>query len=75
MKGRRSKQRWSNLSAGQQATVAGAAIIQVSLLVAALRDLRRRPSAEINGNKAMWTATSFVNLVGPLAYFTFGRKR
>lgn len=73
--GRRSKQRWSDVSTGRQAAVAGAAVVQLSLLVAALRDLRRRPSADVNGSKAMWAAVSFVNFVGPLAYFAFGRKR
>jgi hypothetical protein len=50
-------------------------MLQVGLLVAALGDLRRRPSAEVNGSKAIWAAVSFVNFLGPLAYFAFGRKR
>jgi hypothetical protein len=34
-----------------------------------------RPSDQLRGSKATWTAESFVNFVGPLAYFAFGRKR
>ena len=49
--------------------------VQISLLVAALADLRRRPADQLRGTKAMWTAVSFVNFVGPLAYFAFGRRR
>ena len=34
------------------------------------------PQAEqINGRKPMWVALAFVNTIGPLAYFVFGRKR
>lgn len=73
--GRRSKKRWSDLSTEQRAAVVGAAVVQVGLLAAALTDLRRRPSAQVNGSKAMWAALSFVNFVGPLAYFAFGRRR
>lgn len=48
--------------------------MQVSLLVAALADLRRRADEEVKGPKALWTAVAFVNWVGPLAYFVFGRR-
>jgi hypothetical protein len=71
---RTSKKRWSDLSAGQRAAVVAAGVVQVGLLGAALTDLRRRPSAQVNGRKAMWVAVSFVNFVGPLAYFAFGRR-
>jgi len=73
--GRTSKQRWSDLSTKQRAATVSAVVVQVGLLGAALGDLRRRPSAQVNGSKAMWTALSFVNFVGPLAYFAFGRRR
>jgi hypothetical protein len=73
--GRRMKRRWSDLSTQQRATVVVAATVQVGLLAAALTDLRRRPSAQVNGSEAIWAALSFVNFVGPLAYFAFGRRR
>jgi hypothetical protein len=50
-------------------------VAQVTLLVAALVDLRRRPARKVRGDKRLWTALSFVNYVGPIAYFTVGRKR
>jgi hypothetical protein len=49
--------------------------VQVGLLVAALTDLWRRPSDQVRGSRAFWTAVSLVNFVGPLAYFAFGRRR
>jgi hypothetical protein len=49
--------------------------MQIGLLVAALANLWRRPSDQLLGSKAIWTALSFMNFVGPLAYFVFGRRR
>ena len=75
--GRSSKQRWSDPERAERVARAGvlaAGVVQVGLLGAALTDLRRRPRAEVNGPKAMWVAVSFVNFVGPLAYFAFGRR-
>jgi hypothetical protein len=53
----------------------GAGVVQLSLLAAALVDLRRRPAEQINGSKKMWVPLAFVNFLGPLAYFAFGRRR
>ena len=72
---RRTKKRWGDLSQRQRFLVAAGGTVQVALLVAALSDLWRRPSDQVHGSKAMWTAVSFVNFVGPLAYFRFGRRR
>ena len=49
--------------------------LQMTLLVAALIDIRRRPADAINGSKRLWTAVVFINGIGPIAYFVFGRKR
>ncbi len=73
--GKKHKKRWSEMSRGQQiATVLGA-VIQFSLLAAALWDISHRPQAEIKGSKKAWVTASFVNFVGPISYFVFGRKR
>jgi hypothetical protein len=69
------KQRWSDLSSGQQRAIVGAGIVQVGLMLAALLDIRRRPAGQIRGPKGAWVAASFFNTHGPLAYFVFGRKR
>ena len=49
--------------------------LQITLLAAALIDIRRRPADAINGSKRLWTAVVFINGIGPIAYFVFGRKR
>jgi Phospholipase_D-nuclease N-terminal len=68
------RKRWSELSGRQQAAIA-AATVQAALAAATLWDVRRRPRAEIRGTKKLWVAAAFVNFVGPLAYFTLGRRR
>lgn len=72
---RRQKKSWSDLTPGQRALALGAAGLQVGLLVTALADIRRRPPDQVRGSKAIWVAVSFINFVGPLAYFRFGRRR
>jgi hypothetical protein len=69
------KQKWSALPPGRRRGIVGVGIVQVGLCIAALLDIRRRPADQINGSKPMWVALSFLNTVGPLAYFAFGRKR
>jgi hypothetical protein len=72
---RSKKKRWSDLSSGQRGAIVAVGVVQVSLLVAALRDLWRRPAEEVRGSKLLWLPICFVNFFGPLAYFRFGRKR
>ena len=69
------RKRWSELSGRQQAAIAAAVVVQTALAAATLWDVRRRPGAEIRGSKKLWVAAAFVNFVGPLAYFTVGRRR
>ncbi|MFF0815780.1 hypothetical protein ACFYVR_11605 [Rhodococcus sp. NPDC003318] len=52
-----------------------AALVQITLTAAALRDLRHRDAAQLRGPKKVWAAASFVNFIGPIAYFTYGRRR
>jgi hypothetical protein len=69
------KKRWSELSAGQRRGVMLSGVVQVTLLIAALMDIWRRPEEEIRGSKRLWTAVAFVNFIGPLSYFSLGRRR
>ncbi|GAA1751028.1 hypothetical protein GCM10009767_07550 [Kocuria aegyptia] len=67
--------RWNDLSPGQQSVVLTLASIQVSLAVTAWTDLAFRPAGQVNGSKAKWAVIIGVNFVGPLLYFTRGRRR
>lgn len=68
-------QRWEDLSPTQQRSVITLGIVQLALLIAALFDLSRRDAAELRGRKGLWYMLVFVNYIGPLAYFLYGRKR
>lgn len=52
-----------------------AAAMELTLKITALVDIQRRPAQLIRGPKAMWRAAMVVNLIGPLSYFAFGRRR
>jgi hypothetical protein len=49
--------------------------VQLGLLIAAERDIRRRPAALIRGPKTRWRLLCLINFLGPLSYFTFGRRK
>ncbi len=66
---------WSELKAGQKVGVVIMGLIQISLFVAAWRDLSGRSAKKVNGNKKVWRGALFLNIVGPLAYFFKGRKQ
>lgn len=66
--------KWHEMSNGQRMAVLLAAVVQIALLLAALRDIRHRDEGELRGGKALWTAISFINFVGPITYFALGRK-
>ena len=65
----------SDLTLLQKAGVVLGGAAQLGLLAAALADMRRRPQGEVRGSKRAWAAAAFVNFVGPLCYFLFGRRR
>ena len=69
------RKRWKDLSKGRRAAILIMGSIQILLLALALWDIRKRPAEGIAGSKTMWAMISFVNFLGPLAYFLFGRKR
>ncbi len=49
-------------------------LLQLGLMLGALIDLSRRERVA-GGNKLVWgLVIVFVNTLGPLAYFAFGRK-
>ena len=69
------KQRWSDIPPRKRKAIVAIGIVQNSLLAAALIDIKRRPASEIKGSKRKWAAISLLSWVGPISYFTLGRKR
>lgn len=72
---KRSELKWEEMSPAQRTGIIIPGMIQIALLVAALWDLRHRPAEEVRGDKRLWVGLSFINFVGPISYFIFGRKR
>ena len=69
---------WSDLSEGTRKLLIAAAVADVSLRIAALIDIKRRPASQIRGPKWAWaTAVAIVSSAGilPISYFVFGRQR
>lgn len=69
------KKKWSELSKLSRRLVVVTGVVEVGLLLATLIDIKRRPADQIRGSKRMWTGFAFINIVGPIAYFAFGRRR
>ena len=68
------KKSWADLSPSQQAVVTVVGAAEVALTLWALKDLKRRPGAELRGPKALWFPALLVQPVGPIAYLTLARR-
>jgi len=71
------RMQWSDLSERNRRLLIAAAVADVSLRIAALVDIKRRPASQIRGRKWAWaTAVAIVNSAGilPISYFVFGRR-
>ena len=66
--------RWADLTERQRTLILVAASVQLSLAATAWTDLARRPAEQVRGSKAVWAAAIAVNFVGPVAYFSRGRR-
>jgi len=66
--------KWRDLSGRQRAVALTLVSVQLSLAASAWADLATRPADQVNGSKAKWAAIIAVNFVGPLLYFTKGRR-
>ena len=74
----RTRRRWSELSPGKRRVMVVVGVVEGILKLAALVDLKRRPSTQIRGPKWAWvTSVAVVSSAGvlPIVYFIFGRRR
>ena len=71
----RNKKRWSEMSNPQRVGVVVMGIVQISLAAAAWADLAKREPDQVNGPKGRWAGLIGINFVGPILYFTVGRRR
>lgn len=68
------KKSWNEFTSCQRTAIVLLAVTQLGLLAAALWDVAHRKAEEVRGPRAMWAALSFIDFIGPIAYFTIGRK-
>jgi hypothetical protein len=68
------KQRWEDLSPAARRGIVAAGVVQLTLFATAQLDLHRRAPREVRGQKRWWRLALFVNFLGPLAYFAYGRR-
>lgn len=65
---------WRTLSPPTRAALAALGVVEAGLLLAAQVDISRRSPAQVRGRKIVWRLVSLINIVGPIAYFTRGRR-
>jgi hypothetical protein len=70
----RKKRRWSDFTRQQQTAIVLGAIAELIMTTIALRDLARRPATQVRGRKLPWVFAFFVQPIGPVLYFLFGRR-
>lgn len=68
------KKKWKDLTDAQQAGLLTLLSIQLSLAATAWTDLARRDPSQVRGKKSTWAAVIAINFVGPILYFTRGRR-
>jgi hypothetical protein len=59
----------------QRAVVGVLAATELTLKLAAARDIGRRPADQIRGSKIFWWISLAVNTIGPVSYFLWGRRK
>ncbi|MBB0992442.1 MULTISPECIES: hypothetical protein [Dietzia] len=68
------KKRWNDLTDTQKTVLLTLISVQVSLAATAWADLASRPAAKVQGSKGKWAAIIAINFIGPILYFTRGRR-
>jgi hypothetical protein len=69
------KKRWADLTDGQRKAIVLGGLAELVVTTVALRDLARRPAAQVRGAKPVWALACFVQPVGPVVYLLAGRRR
>lgn len=70
--------KWNDLDPRVRRAIVIGGAAESALKIAALVDLKRRPSADVHGPKIGWAAAiALINSVGavPILYFRYGRRR
>lgn len=68
------RKRWNELTGSRKAGLLTLISVQVSLAATAWADLASRPASKVRGSKGKWAAIIAINFIGPILYFTRGRR-
>jgi Phospholipase_D-nuclease N-terminal len=72
--GKSKKKTWGELSQARKSAIVVGGALELVITVMTLRDLARRPPDGVRGPKPLWVMACAVQPVGPLAYWTLGRR-
>ncbi|WP_027012327.1 PLDc N-terminal domain-containing protein [Corynebacterium freiburgense] len=65
---------WNKLTGAERSSILGFAAFDIIGKLAAWHLLYHRPAENFRGPKWLWFLISLVNGIGPVAFFTLGRK-
>jgi Phospholipase_D-nuclease N-terminal len=71
---KKKQKRWSQLSPATKTGVVVGGLAELVVTAVALRDLVRRPAAQVRGPKPLWGVGLFVQPVGSPLYLLVGRR-
>jgi hypothetical protein len=69
------KKQWSDFSPAARVVIVVGALVELVVTMFALRDLIRRPRAQVRGPKVLWFLGCFVQPIGSPLYLVAGRRR
>jgi hypothetical protein len=64
---------FKKLPPARQAGLSAVIAVALALIFVAQRDIQRRPSSEVRGNKLIWRVLC-LNAVGAIGYLVWGRR-
>jgi hypothetical protein len=65
---------YNRLSATARCAVWALLALEAVLITVAQRDIQRRPAERIRGPKLLWRVVATQSVIGPAAYYGFGRR-
>ena len=73
-KRKKQKKTWAELPRPARAAIVVGGLVELAVTSFALRDLVRRPAAQIRGPKPLWGIGLFVQPIGSPLYLLVGRR-
>lgn len=65
---------FNDMSTVTRVSLIAGVLVEVAGKIASWVDLSRRPAEAVRGPKWVWALAQFINGLGPVAYWAFGRR-